>query len=120
MTAPTSAPRLRRGARTDYRHFPAEYVTLVEMLERDSVVTLGPFPESMARSTIRDIYRWKMMLLHAWDDSQDALAKELHDTLAACRLSVQAASTGFYIIGEVNPVLSAIRQAARTPSRSNT
>jgi hypothetical protein len=79
-------PRPRADARRDYRHFPQEYQELIERFALGGEQTLGPMTLSEARSSVRDLNRYKGFLMRAVTEERDSFAKELLDIFNRAQL----------------------------------
>src|SRR5690242_6442109 len=117
---PTPSPR--RDARRDYRHFPAEYTSLLLAFDRDGHADIGPLDERSARAAVRDLYRFKMFLSAGCDaDPSDAHARELLTIFSravirlepvACLAAGEGDTRTHLISFTLNPIVAAVRAAA--------
>jgi hypothetical protein len=65
----------KRNERSDYRHFPPEYVELLQRFDRTGSIRFGPMTERQANSMRREWYRYASFLRNA--DPTDDYARSL-------------------------------------------
>ena len=105
----------RRDTRRDYRHFPPAYADLVRRFRDEGRASVPGLTLASARSTVRDLYRFRMFLSAALDDDPgDDYARSLFNIFNEVILRIEpAGETGTYTVRfSLNPVVAAMRQPA--------
>lgn len=108
----------RRDTRRDYRHFPPEYADLVRRFRDTGRAEVGPLPLAQARSTVRDLYRFRMFLSAALDDDPgDDYARTLFNVFNSVVLRIEPVAiagddpAALHLVRFVlNPIVAAMRQ----------
>lgn len=108
----------RRDTRRDYRHFPPAYADLVRRFRDTGRAEIGPLTLASARSTVRDLYRFRMFLSAALDDDPgDTYARDLFNIFNEVILRIEPVAiagddpTELYLVRfALNPVVAAMRQ----------
>lgn len=109
----------RRDTRRDYRHFPPAYAELVRRFRDTGRAEVGPLTLASARSTVRDLYRFRMFLSAALDDDpSDSYARDLFNIFNEVILRIEpvavadaAQPDALHLVRfALNPVVAAIRQ----------
>lgn len=112
--------RTRRDTRRDYRHFPPEYADLVRDFRDTGRAEVGPLTLAHARSTVRDLYRFRMFLSAALDDDPgDTYARDLFDVFNSAVLRIEPVAVAgtdpnalHFVRFVLNPIVAAVRQKA--------
>ncbi len=105
----------RQDTRPDYRHFPSEYSDLLYQYARDGQATLGPMPRNAALSARRDMYRFKMFLMHGIDaDPEDAHCRALLAIAVRAVIHVEPVATEeptgtHMLVVTTNPIVAAMQ-----------
>jgi hypothetical protein len=109
----------RRDTRQDYRHFPPAYADLVRRFRDTGRAEVGPLTQGSARSTVRDLYRFRMFLVAAMkDDPGDTYARDLFNIFNEVILRIEPVAVlqspddpcTHLVRFSLNPVVAAMRQ----------
>ena len=112
----------RRDTRTDYRHFPPAYAGLVQRFRDTGRAEVGPLTLAAARSTVRDLYRFRMFLVNAMkDDPDDDYARGLWNVFNEVSLRIEPVAVAdprqpdalHLVRFSLNPIVAAMRQDAK-------
>ncbi len=110
----------RRDTRRDYRHFPPAYAALVQRFAETGQASVPGLTLASARSTVRDLYRFRMFLSAALDDdSGDDYARRLFNIFNEVILRIEPADTEHdlhTIHFRLNPVVAAMRAVTQEPA----
>jgi hypothetical protein len=104
----------RPSSRRDYRHFPEAYTSLLLTFDRDSGATLGPMAIVDARSSVRDLYRFKMFLSAGCDaDPDDAHCRALLRIFAKAIIRIVPIAQSLIVADDRGPFVQTIMTGLR-------
>jgi hypothetical protein len=104
----------RRNERTDYRHFPPEYVDLLQRFKSAGSIRFGPMSERQANAMRREWYRYASFLRNA--DPTDDYARDLSAIATNMVWSVgpqdvdHPADDDYFLNAYLNPIVAAMRK----------
>lgn len=106
----------RKGTRTNFKHFPEEYFTVIERLASGIETFLGPFPWKEAKALQADLYRFAGFLRDAYNT--DPYASQLSDTCRSWSLyTIKVPDTDpplYHVHVRLNPLVKSIRDQSTT------